>query len=157
MAIFGMMEDYLGPDRPMPPLVSDMLKVIPRVDGHYMRDEGLQAREVADQLRLLDVAGVEGAFVFTFVSPNSPHTDDPRFDTDMASFSLVKSYAEEETVKEFSRQAARNAKEFGGGDIDPTILAKLSGEVGRHGQTYPEMPWEPKESFRAVAEYYAKH
>ena len=26
---------------------------------------------------------------------------------------------------------------------------------GRHGVTYPEMPWEPKESFRAVADYYA--
>jgi len=24
-----------------------------------------------------------------------------------------------------------------------------------HGATYPEMPWEPKESFRAVAQYYA--
>jgi hypothetical protein len=29
-------------------------------------------------------------------------------------------------------------------------------EGGRHGTTYPEMPWEPKESFRAVADYYAK-
>ncbi len=30
-------------------------------------------------------------------------------------------------------------------------------EGGKHGTTYPDMPWEPKESFRAVAEYYAKH
>ncbi len=30
-------------------------------------------------------------------------------------------------------------------------------EGGRHGTTYPDMPWEPKESFRAVADYYAKH
>ncbi len=28
---------------------------------------------------------------------------------------------------------------------------------GRHGATYPEMKWEPKESFYAVAEYYANH
>jgi hypothetical protein len=30
-------------------------------------------------------------------------------------------------------------------------------ERRRHGATYPDMPWEPKESFRAVADYYAKH
>jgi len=28
---------------------------------------------------------------------------------------------------------------------------------GRHGTTYPDMVWEPKESFRAVATYYATH
>ncbi len=28
---------------------------------------------------------------------------------------------------------------------------------GKHGTTYPDMPREPKESFRAVAEYYATH
>jgi hypothetical protein len=26
-----------------------------------------------------------------------------------------------------------------------------------HGATYPDMPWEPKESFRAVAKFYADH
>jgi len=26
-----------------------------------------------------------------------------------------------------------------------------------HGETYPDMPWEPKESFRAVAKFYADH
>jgi hypothetical protein len=30
-------------------------------------------------------------------------------------------------------------------------------EGGRHGTTYPDMTWEPKESFRAVADYYATH
>jgi hypothetical protein len=28
---------------------------------------------------------------------------------------------------------------------------------GKHVTTYPDMTWEPKESFRAVADYYAKH
>jgi hypothetical protein len=28
-------------------------------------------------------------------------------------------------------------------------------ENGRHGTTYPDMTWEPKEAFRAVAEYYS--
>jgi hypothetical protein len=26
---------------------------------------------------------------------------------------------------------------------------------GRHGTTCPDMPWEPKAAFRAVADYYA--
>jgi len=30
-------------------------------------------------------------------------------------------------------------------------------EGARRGTTYPDMPWEPKESFRAVAEYYSNH
>jgi hypothetical protein len=29
-------------------------------------------------------------------------------------------------------------------------------ERGR-GTTYPDMPWEPKRSFHAVAEFYANH
>ena len=29
-------------------------------------------------------------------------------------------------------------------------------EGGQHGATYPDMTWEPKKSFYAVAEYYAK-
>jgi hypothetical protein len=28
-------------------------------------------------------------------------------------------------------------------------------EGGRRGSTYPDMTWEPKESFKAVADYYA--
>jgi hypothetical protein len=43
-------------------------------------------------------------------------------------------------------------------DLDTTnqSLVKYY-EHGRHGTTYPDMPWEPKESFRAVAEYYKNH
>lgn len=90
-----------------------------QLNGDYVRDEGLQARELTDVLGILDGVGVDGAFVFTFVSPTSPYNEDARYDLDMASYSLVKSY------------------------------------VGRHGTTYPDMPWEPKESFKAVADYYA--
>jgi len=154
--ILGMMEDYIGPKGSLPKSFADMVKVPPRVDGHYVRDEGLQAREVEDQLGVLDAAGVEGAFVFTFVSPNSPYNDDPRFDSDMGSFSLVKSYAERETVQEFAAQAARQGKEFLGVDLDPAVLERFSGSVGKRGQKYPDLPWEPKESFKAVADYYGK-
>ncbi len=101
------------------PLVGRLVR--PRLRGTHVRDEDLQAREVVEMLRLLDGAGVEGAFVSTFVSPIAPTDDDPRYDLDMNSYSLVKTYA------------------------------------NRNGATYPDMPWEPKASFRAVADFYAQH
>jgi hypothetical protein len=94
--------------------------VQPRLRGLYVRDEGLQAREIMDQIIQLDRAGVNGAFVFTFVFPTNPHQEEPQNDLDMASYSLVKSYTR------------------------------------RHGTTYADMPWEPKEAFHAVAEYYGR-
>lgn len=90
-----------------------------QLNGDYVRDEGLQAREIVDVLHIFDSVGVTGAFVFTFVAPILPFDADPKYDRDMASYSLVKSF------------------------------------VHTHGTTYPEMPWEPKESFRAVARYNA--
>jgi hypothetical protein len=75
----------------------------------------------------------------------------------MGSYSLVKSYAEKETVEEFARQATKQAKGFLGADLDLSVLGQFGGNVGMRGRTYPEMPWEPKKSFWAVADYYAKH
>ncbi len=93
--------------------------VRPRMKGIHVRDEGWQARQLVDQLNILDSAGVDGAFIFQFVSQISPYSDNPKYDLDMASSSLVKSFTD-----------------------------------GKHGTTYPDMPWEPKESFKAVADYY---
>jgi hypothetical protein len=90
------------------------------MSGAHVRDERLQARELVEQLTIFDDAGVYGAFVSGFVEQVKPYDDDPRYDLDMGSMSLVKYYE--------------------GGK--------------RRGTTYPDMPWEPKESFRAVAEYY---
>ncbi len=157
MITFGMMEGFLGPNQKFPKMFLDMAHVPPRADGHYIRDEELQARELADQLGVLDSVGVEGAFVQTFMVPNSPYRSDPKYDTDMANFSLVKSFPEAETEEELRRQMIRQAREILGVDIDTSVLAKFKGEVGKHGTTYPDMPWEPKESFRAVADYYSKH
>ena len=92
-----------------------------RLNGDYIRDERLQAHELVDMLQILEGAGVAGAFVFTFAAPALTHNADPRRDLDMASYSLVKSYADQ------------------------------------FGATYPEMRWEPKESFRTVANYFASH
>jgi len=155
--VFGMMAEYLGPEVKIPSPFSDLIRIPTRVDGHYVRDEGLQAREVADQLKVLDSAGVDGAFVFTFVAPTSPFNEDPRHDSDLASYSLVKSYAERETLEQMTLQSARQGKEILGIDLDPKVLVRFSGEVGKHGGTYPDMTWEPKESFKAVANYYAEH
>jgi len=91
-----------------------------QLKGDHVRDEGLQAREIVDMLGIFDEVGVNGAFVFTFVAPYMTYNENPRYDLDMASYGLVKSYAD------------------------------------KYGTTYPEMPWEPKKSFKAVADYYAK-
>ena len=96
--------------------------VRPRVKTVHERNEELQARCLARQLGLLDAAGVDGGFVFTFTAPLWPGGDDPRHDLDADSFSLVKS---------------------------------CPGR--RPGTVYPDLPWEPKQAFRAVAGYYANH
>lgn len=104
----------------MLPLVGQFIR--PRLKKIDERDEGMQARRLIDQLALLEGAGVDGAFISTFVFPLNPYDDIPKYDLDRESASLVKSYA-----------------------------------GGRHGVTYPDMLWEPKESFKAVAEYYTVH
>jgi hypothetical protein len=109
--------------------IVDWEKMPPQLKGDYVYNQEVQARELTDQLHILDTVGVDGAFVFTFVQPGPDINDaelmkmlaEITFDPDIASYSLVKSY------------------------------------VGKHGTTYPDMPWEPKESFKAVADYYAKH
>jgi len=87
--------------------------------GNYVRDEEHQAREIVETLAILDVAGVNGAFVCTFVEPLSVFSDEPHYDLDMSSLGLVKALGRGTTT------------------------------------TYPNMPWEPKESFHAVAAFYA--
>jgi len=104
-------------------------KMPPELKASYVYDQGVQAREIVDELQIFDDVGVDGAFVFTFVQPSVDNNDPSflkmlenlKFDPDIASYSLAKSYA---------------------GD--------------KRGATYPDMPWEPKESFRAVADYYSK-
>lgn len=92
-----------------------------RLNGDYIRDEAMQARELAETLTILDSAGVDGTFVHEFVTAGATFSEDPRYDLDMNAFALVKTY--------------------------------------RHGNgtTYPDMNWEPKQSFHAVAKFYASH
>ena len=92
-----------------------------RLNGDYVRDEAMQARELTETLTILDAAGVDGAFVAEFVTAAATFSDKPRYDLDMNAFALVKTYRR------------------------------------RRGTTYPDMSWEPKQSFGAVAAYYATH
>lgn len=91
-----------------------------RLNGHYLRDEAGQAKELREVLEIFDAEGVDSAFVFLFALDGYPHRPDgdPRYDLDMAS---------------------------------PAIVKMLD---GRHGETYPAMPWEPKEAFIALAGFY---
>jgi len=102
------------------PMVGRLIR--PRVKHIYERDESLQASKLLNQLNLLEQAGVEGGFIFTFAFPIFPYDVHPRYDLDRASASLVKTFA-----------------------------------GNQHGTTYPDMPWEPKEAFKVVADYYAAH
>jgi hypothetical protein len=102
------------------PLFGKLIK--PHLNGKHVRDEDWQAKKLIETLEILDKAGVEGTFISGFESQITPFSDNPHYDLDMASSSLVKYY-----------------------------------EGRRRGTTYPDMNWEPKESFRAVAGYYANH
>jgi hypothetical protein len=92
-----------------------------RLNGDYVRDEAMQARELTETLTMLEAAGVDGTFVAEFVTAAATFSAKPRYDLDMNAFSLVKTYRR------------------------------------GNGTTYPDMTWEPKQSFRAVADFYAGH
>jgi hypothetical protein len=66
----------------------------PRLARDYKRSEVTQARLVTELLDTFDAAHVDGAFVFTFVMPKYPSSDDPQYDLDLASYGIVKSYAD---------------------------------------------------------------
>lgn len=42
-------------------------------------------------------------------------------------------------------------------DLDMNAMSLVKSYAGAHGMTYPDMTWEPKKSFQAVADFYASH
>jgi hypothetical protein len=108
--------------------VVDFSTMPPRLKGDYVYDQATQAREVADLLRANLEAGVDATFVFTFIDSAG---------VDLGKLPLL---AELEFDPDLPRYG----------------LVKMFFD-GRHGTTYPELPWEPKQSFRAVAEFYGRH
>jgi hypothetical protein len=75
--------------------IVDQNKTPKQLRGEFVRDEEVQAEHLIELLEIHRSAGVEGAFVFTFVSPNYPYNKNPKYDLDMASYSVVKTYAHE--------------------------------------------------------------
>jgi hypothetical protein len=88
------------------------------LDGDYVRDEDEQAMYLRDLLEIFMAAGIDSAFVFTFVQYQLPHREEPRQDLDRASYGIVTVYED------------------------------------RFGHSYPDMTWEPKAAFHALAECY---
>ena len=101
--------------------IVDWKKSPPQLKRDFIRDETVQANYLDELLNVFSKEKVEGAFVFTFVSPSYPHQENPLYDLDMASYGVVKSYKDQK------------------------------------GNQYKDMPWEPKESFFRLADYYAAH
>ena len=65
-----------------------------RLNGEYIRDEGEQATYLRELLDIFDAEGVDTAFVNTFARYDLPHRSDPREDLDMASYGVVKVFAD---------------------------------------------------------------
>jgi hypothetical protein len=108
--------------------IVDWSSTPPKLTGDYVYDQATQAHEVADLLRVNDEAGIDSVFVFTF--------------EDQAGL--------EDGNRDLIRQLPFDF------DIARYGLVKMHVDRQR-GTAYPDMLWEPKESFRAVADYYAEH
>jgi hypothetical protein len=99
--------------------------VIPlRLDGAYIRDEDEQARYLRELLKIFTEEGVDSAFVFTFAQYQLPHRHRGEPGEDLD----MSSYG---IVKVYEEQ-------FG----------------DRFGHSYPDMTWEPKVAFSALAQFY---
>jgi hypothetical protein len=54
---------------------------------------------------LLDIfgsAGIDGAFVYTYIAPSYPTSDSPRTDLDAASYALVRSWPNGKTERKLA-------------------------------------------------------
>jgi hypothetical protein len=64
-----------------------------RLPADTVRDEALQASELADLLAIFEAANLRGAFVYTLIAPSYPSSAvDPALDLDAASYALVRSW-----------------------------------------------------------------
>ena len=66
----------------------------PVLTGNPVRDEQVQADYLAELLDVFEAEDVHGAFVWTFIEPDSPYSPDPRRDLDMAGFAIVRCEAD---------------------------------------------------------------
>ena len=92
--------------------------------GEFVRDENEQATYLREVLDVFAAEGIDAAFVYTFARYDLPHRDDPHVDLDMASAGVVK------------------------------VLDRQIGASNPRGRRYPDMPWEPKAAFDALADLF---
>src|SRR5262249_22769625 len=96
------------------------------LNGDFVRDENEQARYVRELLDVFAAEGIDAAFVYTFARYDLPHRDDRAEDLDMASAGVVK------------------------------VLDGRSAAGDPRRRRYPDMPWEPKAAFDAVADWFGR-
>jgi hypothetical protein len=71
--------------------VYDREKDPPEIRPGLVRSEQVQADYIAELLAIFAAEQVHGAFVYTFTE-EAPHSPDPRYDYDMASYGIIKIY-----------------------------------------------------------------
>jgi len=62
---------------------------VPKLNGHYERDESEQVRYMQELNQLFVEEGVDLAFWFTFAGYHQPTSTNPEEDVDLASYGLV--------------------------------------------------------------------
>lgn len=70
--------------------IVDWKKERPELKETFTRNEKVQAGYLSELLAIFNNEQLEGAFIFTFITPNYIHRDDPKYDLDMASYGIVK-------------------------------------------------------------------
>jgi hypothetical protein len=70
--------------------VVDYTKDPPEITGQLVRSELTQARYLTERLDDFESMGLFAAMVYDFVTPDAPHRRDPRYDLDLASYSIVR-------------------------------------------------------------------
>jgi hypothetical protein len=70
--------------------VVDYDKDPPEIVGGLVRSERTQARYLTGLLDEFESMGLYAAMVYDFVTPDAPHRRDPRYDLDMAGYSIVR-------------------------------------------------------------------
>lgn len=68
----------------------DHSKDPPEIRGDLVRSERTQAAYLTDVLDVFESMSLYAAMAYTFVTPDAPHRPEPRYDLDMASYSIVK-------------------------------------------------------------------
>ncbi|WP_327685799.1 abortive phage infection protein [Streptomyces sp. NBC_00467] len=68
----------------------DYSKDPPEIRGDLVRSERTQAAYLTGVLDVFESMNLYAAMAYTFVTPDAPHRPEPRYDLDMASYSIVK-------------------------------------------------------------------